>query len=60
MPPPRRRPGPSIRFGGSLTRFLLAIGAAALLVLGFAAGALVHVGVNSLWIPSQRPSARRC
>jgi hypothetical protein len=34
-----------------LTRLLLGIGAVALLVLGFAAGALVHVGVNSLWIP---------
>jgi len=27
------------------------VGAVALLVLGFAAGSLVHVGVNSLWIP---------
>jgi hypothetical protein len=34
-----------------LTRLVIIVGAAALLVLGFAAGALVHVGVNSLWIP---------
>ena len=34
-----------------MKRLLLTVGAAALLALGFAAGALVHVGVNSLWIP---------
>ena len=34
-----------------MTRLLLAIGAVALLVLGFAAGALIHIGVNSLWVP---------
>lgn len=41
---------PSIRFG-SLTPLLVSVGAAGLLVLGFAAGSLVHVSLNSLWIP---------